>query len=670
MRRGVARFGVLVALALAGCGEKAADAPQFTVGAAIADLSRFALDDGWFATLDELKSRAAADPAAAAAWVRFQSEAITMVAEGPANPAAVRAAGGNPADPTVVGQAYARVAAQARAWPATSGAYAVFSGLASAFGAQGSGDLSAAVAEAGGDSDLAASVRLVLARRVADGLKTVADRAEPDRGAELQKLVPGLPTPMTRDVRETLVPATLRRLGEWVAKGPGRDTALAPAFQALRARLDATIGGRVFLLPITSAPEFRPGAPGLGISGTYMPVAVAAVKKDGVHLGARPAPAWAGARVEDRNESTGFPGPLAAAADMEEPAMAEAVKTAVARTQAAVAATETAAFKGLSGIANPDRKDRGKALLVAADADAPAALLGRALAAADAAGSSDLRLAVPGQPGWVVPVFSRQAAKVPGVDAPAGPRLLAVLGATAIDLYAPGKLADKAKTTGWPAEARVTLDQKKFLKVSIPWTAERGFAGVAGAAIDALRKQTGASPFVDVAIRGKDVTAGQVIDAAIEVSIGGAEPLASMPGYFPGLVCPPGQRCIAAVPVLFSDAAVPQPGKPDSETKEDQRPAGFCDQGQVRTVVLGRSGAYRACYEMELQRHGEMSGRVELRFTIEPDGAVSGVKVTASELNDKNVEACLVKQVTGLKFPKPDGGICVIRWPFKFQPGG
>jgi hypothetical protein len=184
-----------------------------------------------------------------------------------------------------------------------------------------------------------------------------------------------------------------------------------------------------------------------------------------------------------------------------------------------------------------------------------------------------------------------------------------------------------------------------------------------------VREKTGAAPWVDVVVRGKDVTAAAVLDAVAEIEAPGVPTFPYLAAYFGGAECPAGRECLAAVPVLFSDAAVPKPKEPEAVVKET-RPAGFCDKGAVQKVVLGRSGAYRSCYEVELQRRPDIAGRVELRFTIEPDGSVSGVTVSASDLANKNVESCLVKQVSGLKFPKPDGGICVIRWPFKFQPGG
>ena len=178
------------------------------------------------------------------------------------------------------------------------------------------------------------------------------------------------------------------------------------------------------------------------------------------------------------------------------------------------------------------------------------------------------------------------------------------------------------------------------------------------------------TPFVDVVVpKAKDLAAAQVIDAAAEVLSVEGEPFAGFAAWSPGLASEPTGPWPSAVPILYSDTPVPKAAKAES-TVTETRPSGFCEKGAVQRVVMGRSGAYRACYEVELQRHPELAGRVEIRFTIEPDGTVSGVAATADDLGSVNVSQCLIKQVQGLNFPKPDGGVCVIRWPFKFQPGG
>jgi len=212
---------------------------------------------------------------------------------------------------------------------------------------------------------------------------------------------------------------------------------------------------------------------------------------------------------------------------------------------------------------------------------------------------------------------------------------------------------------------------KDLGRLTVPWTSGRSFGGALATGLAALRKATGAGPVVEVVVRLKDNAAFVVVaDALTEVAAVPGDAFPGLAALVPGAACDAAGACPALFPVVFSDVAVPRPAKPEASVKEDERPAGFCEASAVRQVMQGRSGAFRACYETALQRLGDLAGRVELRFTIEPDGSVSGIVVTADDLKNKDVSACLARQVAGLKFPKPDGGICVIRWPFKFQPGG
>ena len=206
-------------------------------------------------------------------------------------------------------------------------------------------------------------------------------------------------------------------------------------------------------------------------------------------------------------------------------------------------------------------------------------------------------------------------------------------------------------------------------RYATPWKADKGFGGALGRMVKHFRKAGWPSPVVEVVIRAKDVKAGIVVDAAAEIAGSDEKPFPGLSDFFPGLVCPASGLCAGAVPVLFSDMVV-QAAKAEEPAAVVERPAGFCDKGAVARTIAGRAGAYRACYERELTRRPDLEGRIEMRFTIEPDGSVSGIAVTGNTLGVKGIEECLVRQVSGLKFPKPDGGVCVIRWPFKFQPGG
>jgi hypothetical protein len=51
------------------------------------------------------------------------------------------------------------------------------------------------------------------------------------------------------------------------------------------------------------------------------------------------------------------------------------------------------------------------------------------------------------------------------------------------------------------------------------------------------------------------------------------------------------------------------------------------------------------------------------------DGSVDGVTAEANSLNDSATTNCIFRALRRMRFQKPEGGICVIRWPFVFAPG-
>jgi TonB family protein len=76
--------------------------------------------------------------------------------------------------------------------------------------------------------------------------------------------------------------------------------------------------------------------------------------------------------------------------------------------------------------------------------------------------------------------------------------------------------------------------------------------------------------------------------------------------------------------------------------------------------------AVRRCYEVQLQRDPDASGRVAVGFTIGPSGRVTQAEVkgaVSSELRD-----CLVGVMKRWVFPVPEGGGEVkVSYPFVFQ---
>jgi len=97
--------------------------------------------------------------------------------------------------------------------------------------------------------------------------------------------------------------------------------------------------------------------------------------------------------------------------------------------------------------------------------------------------------------------------------------------------------------------------------------------------------------------------------------------------------------------------------------------AGFCKKEDIRTNVMRRAGAIRACYEAQLQIHESLAGKTTIRWTIDGEGKVAQASIASSTLRNANVEQCVLRVIRAMRFQKPESGICVVQWPFIFSPG-
>ncbi len=96
---------------------------------------------------------------------------------------------------------------------------------------------------------------------------------------------------------------------------------------------------------------------------------------------------------------------------------------------------------------------------------------------------------------------------------------------------------------------------------------------------------------------------------------------------------------------------------------------GSLDRRLIQKVIRQHSGELRACYERELNRTKDISGRVVVQWTINPKGEVKKVSIVESTLNNKNVEQCITNSIRHWRFPAPkDGGEVDVKFPFTFSP--
>jgi TonB family protein len=104
----------------------------------------------------------------------------------------------------------------------------------------------------------------------------------------------------------------------------------------------------------------------------------------------------------------------------------------------------------------------------------------------------------------------------------------------------------------------------------------------------------------------------------------------------------------------------------------DQAPAGkrgTLDKALIGGVVRDHLGEIKRCYEARLGARPGLAGRVVVNFTITRDGSVSEPQVRKSTLGDETAESCMVEAVRGWTFPRPDGGIVIVSYPFELTPG-
>ena len=97
---------------------------------------------------------------------------------------------------------------------------------------------------------------------------------------------------------------------------------------------------------------------------------------------------------------------------------------------------------------------------------------------------------------------------------------------------------------------------------------------------------------------------------------------------------------------------------------------GFCKKGDISRQIRRRANSIRACYEQRLQVNPKLQGKVTARWTIGLTGRVAKASTARNTLGDGAVTGCILRVIRRMRFPKPEGGICIVQWPFEFSPGG
>lgn len=96
---------------------------------------------------------------------------------------------------------------------------------------------------------------------------------------------------------------------------------------------------------------------------------------------------------------------------------------------------------------------------------------------------------------------------------------------------------------------------------------------------------------------------------------------------------------------------------------------GSLDPKAVASYVKRRLRSITDCYNRELKRNPNLSGKIEIEFTIAESGRVESTDVVANKMGSAAVAKCIMGRISRWRFPKPDGGSVTVSYPFIFTPG-
>lgn len=111
-------------------------------------------------------------------------------------------------------------------------------------------------------------------------------------------------------------------------------------------------------------------------------------------------------------------------------------------------------------------------------------------------------------------------------------------------------------------------------------------------------------------------------------------------------------------------------GDEGSRTSSSRRSGKTIDADDVVSVVKKKKGQVRSCYEKELKTEPDLSGVVQVGWTVEADGDVHGVRILSNSTGNRDMEGCIKRTIRSWSFPASHGDAVDIEYPFSFVPGG
>ena len=86
---------------------------------------------------------------------------------------------------------------------------------------------------------------------------------------------------------------------------------------------------------------------------------------------------------------------------------------------------------------------------------------------------------------------------------------------------------------------------------------------------------------------------------------------------------------------------------------------GGLSESVIEATIKKYLSQVQACYEVGLRKSPGLEGVVATKFEIGANGRLNYSKIFRSTLGNENVEKCIVRNMKGWRFPRPEGGVRV-----------
>ncbi len=149
--------------------------------------------------------------------------------------------------------------------------------------------------------------------------------------------------------------------------------------------------------------------------------------------------------------------------------------------------------------------------------------------------------------------------------------------------------------------------------------------------------------------------------ATLLVGLGSLVPLAATAAVPVGLR----SSTVRPIPQYLHNLPPPQapPPPPPSDTQHDHQ----LERDIVRRVIYLHVNQIRYCYQQSLLRQPKLAGRLVVRFDITPQGNVTSLLVTESNLSVE-MQSCIAETIRTWEFPSSDSDENIsVNYPFTFR---